>query len=373
MLSVTDLPGRTVHVVAPRHVDPRWPDPVDRARAIVATLDVLRPVTGSLVLDVASDRWNEQDGTLLPIDLHDQQRWAEQDLRELPAPTRTGRWPGAVWVDARDDELWMTARTYATASLGTRVLDDDERPLAEFDDGGTVITAALTSADVLTLRRTRPELLVTPVDERRRRGLRAVLAAEDDRRQRGRPAWFDDLDAYRGHRRRDRLDPWEPAPPQPHPADAFTVDLTVTTRVHDGREPARVVGHLGGGHTARPRTTDHLERFREGVFAVHLSAIAAGSFPDGGHRAECRVLSPSRRVTGRAASLLVDRTEGDLVDRGARPPLSDGWGMFIPWDGWSVHVERAAEEELSFSTPVSWVGETVADGTVTITLRLTRR
>ncbi|GAB3458345.1 hypothetical protein AB1207_20810 [Kineococcus endophyticus] len=373
MLSSTDLPGRTVHVVALRRVDPRWPDPVDRARAVVTTLDVLRPVTGSLVLDMASDRWSERDGTLLPIDLHDQQRWAEQDLRELPAPTRTGRWPGAVWVDARDDELWAAARTYATASLGTRVLDDDERPLAEFDDGGTVITAALTAAEVLTLRRTRPELLVAPADQRRRQELRAVLAAEGNRRDRGRPGWFDDLDAYLAHRRRDRLNRWEPAPPEPHAADAFTVDLTVATQVHDGREPARVVGHLGSGRTARPRTTDHLERIREGVFAIDLSAIAAGAFPDGGHRVECRVLSPSRRVTGRAASLLVDRTEGDLVDPGGRPPLRDGWGMFVPWDGWSVYVERAAEEELTFSTPVSWAGESVADGTVTITLRLTRR
>ena len=31
MLTRTDLPGRTVHVVAPRHVDPTWPDPIDRA------------------------------------------------------------------------------------------------------------------------------------------------------------------------------------------------------------------------------------------------------------------------------------------------------------------------------------------------------
>ncbi len=53
--------------------------------------------------------------------------------------------------------------------------------------------------------------------------------------------------------------------------------------------------------------------------------------------------------------------------------MRDGWGMFVPWDGWSVYVERAAEEELTFSTPVSWAGESVADGTVTITLRLTRR
>jgi hypothetical protein len=198
------------------------------------------------------------------------------------------------------------------------------------------------------------------------------VAAEDDRRERGRPGWFDSHNAYLAHRRRDRGNPWEPAPPGPHPADAFTVDLSVTTEVHDGREPARVVAHFGIEGDGRPRTTAHLDHIREGVFAVHLAAVTAGSFPDGGHRVACRVLSSSRRVTG-AASLLVDRTEGDLIDPGARPPLSDGWGMWVPWDGWSIYVERAAEDELTFSTPVSWAHPTRPDGTATVTLRISRR
>ncbi|WP_432521027.1 hypothetical protein [Kineococcus sp. SYSU DK006] len=339
----------------------------------MATLDVLRPVTGSLIIDLAADRWFEQGSSLLPIDLHEQQRWAENDLRELPAPTRTGRWPGAVWIDARDDALWTTARTYATASLGVRVLDDAEETLAEFDDGGAVITAALTAHEAAALRSRRPGLAVTPLDGLTRRRLQTSLAAEDERRRRGRPGWFDRHNAYLAHQRRQRQDPWEPAPPAPHPADAFSVDLSVTTEVHEGREPAQVVAGFGIGGGGRPRTTDHLERIREGVFAVHLAAVTAGSFPDGGHRVPCRVLSPSRRVTGAGASLLVDRTEGDLVDPGARPLLSDGWGMWIPWDGWSVYVERAAEDALAFSTPVSWTDPTRADGTATLTLRISRR
>lgn len=373
MLSPSDLPGRTVHVVAPRRVDPSWPDPVDRARAVVATLDVLRPVTASLVIDLAADRWVERDSSLLPIDLHDQQRWAENDLRELPAPTRTGRWPGAVWIDARDDALWTTARTYATASLGVRVLDDAENTLAEFDDGGAVITAALTTSEADLLRGRRPDVAVTALDGSTRRRLQASLTAEDDRRERGRPEWFDRRNAYLAHRRKDRENPWEPDPPGPHPADAFTVDLSVTTEVHDGHAPAQVVAHFGIGSDDRPRTTAHLDRIRAGAFAVHLAAVAAGSFPDGGHRVACRVLSPSRRVTGGAASLLVDRTEGDLTDPDARPPLSDGWGTWVPWDGWSVHVERAAEDELTFSTPVSWAHPARPDGTATVTLRISRR
>ncbi|MEZ0493828.1 hypothetical protein AB2L28_16440 [Kineococcus sp. TBRC 1896] len=383
MLSRSDLPGRLVHVVAPRRVDASWPDPTDRARAVVATLDVLRPVTTSLVVDLAADRWVEDDSSLLPVDLHPQQRWAEHDLRELPAPTRTGRWPGAVWIDAGDDALWVTARTYATASLGVRVLDAAENTLAEVDDGGTVITAALTAAEADLLRGRRPDVTVTPLDGLTRRRLQRGLDAEDDRRERGRPGWFDSHVAYLAHRRRDRENPWEPAPPEPHPADAFTVDLSVTTEVRRGREPALVVARFGVGGDGRPRTTAHLDRIRAGVFAVHLDAISAGSFPDGGHRVACRVLSPSRRVTGNAASLLVDRTEGDLVDPGARPPLHDGWGMWMPWDGWSVYVERAAEDELTFSAPVEWTGTVRArsappdparaDGTATVTLRLSRR
>jgi hypothetical protein len=80
----------------------------------------------------------------------------------------------------------------------------------------------------------------------------------------------------------------------------------------------------------------------------------------------------SRRVTGAAASLLVDRTEGDLIDPDARPPLSDGWVMWMPWDGWSIYVERAGEDELTFSTPVSWAHPTRADGNATVTLRISR-
>ncbi len=264
MLSVTDLPGRTVHVVAPRHVDPRWPDPVDRARAVVATLDVLRPVTGSLVLDVASDRWNERDGTLLPIDLHDQQRWAEQDLRELPAPTRTGRWPGAVWVDARDDELWMTARTYATASLGTRVLDDDERPLAEFDDGGTVITAALTSADVLTLRRparnswSHPWTSADAGDSERSWPRRTTAGSGVDRpgstTSTPTAATAGGTDSTRG------------SPRLRNPIRRTLSPSTSPSRpgVHDGREPARVVGTSAAGTPLDPAppTTSSASRGR---------------------------------------------------------------------------------------------------------------
>lgn len=386
MLSSTGLPGRTVHVVAPRRVNPIWPNPLDRARAVVATLDVLRPVATSLVVDLAADRWSERDDTLLPIALHDQQRWAEDDLRELPAPTRTGRWPGAVWIDAHDEALWSTARTYATASLGVRVLDDVEDTLAEVDDGGAVITAALTGTEADLLRDQHPDLTVAPLDDPTRRRLLRELAAEDDRRERGRPEWFDGHNAYLADQRRQREDPWEPAPPGPHPADAFTVDLSVTNEVHAGRPPAWVVAHFGVGSDGRPRTSAHLDRTRAGVFAVHLAAVSAGSFPDGGHRVDCRVLSGSRRLTGAAASLLVDRTEGDLIDPDARPPLHDGWGMWMPWDGWSVYVERAAEDELTFSTPVNWTGPTRgdaardpiddparADGTATVTLRLSRR
>lgn len=243
----------------------------------------------------------------------------------------------------------------------------------EFDDGGAVITAALTPTEVDQLRGVRPHLLVTPLDGSTRHRLQRSVAAEDDRRQRGRPGWYDSHNTYLAHQRRDRENQWEPAPPDPHPADAFTVDLCVTTEVHEGHAAARVVASFGVGGDGRPRTFAHLNRIREGVFAVQLAAVTAGSFPDGGHRVDCRVLSPSRRVTGKAASLLVDRPEGDLVDPGARPPLSDGWGMWIPWDGWSVYVQRAAEDELKFSTPVSWTSSTDPDGTATVTLRIKRR
>ncbi|WP_328293780.1 hypothetical protein OG218_13745 [Kineococcus sp. NBC_00420] len=69
MLSHSDLPGRTIHVIAPRQVNPSWPDPIDRARAVVATLDVLRPVTASLVIDLAADRWVEHGSSLSPIEV----------------------------------------------------------------------------------------------------------------------------------------------------------------------------------------------------------------------------------------------------------------------------------------------------------------
>lgn len=281
MLSRSELPGRTLHLVRPRRVDPAWPDPMDRARAVVAVLDVLRPVAGSLVIDLVSDRWVERDGSLLPIDLQDEQRWAENDLRELPAPTRTGRWPGAVWIDARDHDLWTTARTYATASLGVRVLDDTGTPLAEFDDGGAVLTAALTAAEANLLRGRRPDVLVTPLDYLARRTLHERMAAEDDRRERGRPEWLDGLNAIAAHRRRERDHPWEPDPPGPHPADDFTVDLSVTTEVHRDRTPARVVADFGVGRDSRPRTAAHLDRIRGGVSGVQPRGRDGGVVPRG--------------------------------------------------------------------------------------------
>ncbi len=286
MLSSTDLPGRTVHVVAPRRVDPRWPDP--RRSSASGRHDLGRPAAG-----------HRQSGVghgLRPLERTGRHAAAHRPARpaavgragpaQLPAPTRTGRWPGAVWVDARDDELWAAARTYATASLGTRVLDDDERPLAEFDDGGTVITAALTAAEVLTLRRTRPEL------PGRTRGPASTSGTPSGPGRGGEPQGPGSTGLGS-----TTSTPTRRRPAQPVGAGASGTPcgrcvhrrLTVATQVHDGREPARVVGHLGSGRTARPRTTDHLERIREGVFAIDLSAIAAGAFPDGGtaSSAEC--------------------------------------------------------------------------------------
>ncbi|GAB3598233.1 hypothetical protein GCM10027586_00080 [Kineococcus gypseus] len=395
MLTSSPSPERVLYAVEVGERD--W---LGAARVCVAVLEVLRPSAGALVLDVHTDRWSEQPAgahgpaAVLPFSLLEQQDWAEQELRELDAAGhlahRTGRWPGAVVVDPGVEEHWRLARTLATAALGVQVRDRGDRLLAELQDAGTVVTAALTGEEVEQLRRRVPRAAVRALSQDVRDRLQRALDAQARLRERGRAQQRAERAKQEWAEQAGRRSPRprievEAAPA--HPADDYAVSAEVRTQVLPGRPPARVVLRLSTGRFERPREHDELAHVHEGVFAVSLYAISSGVFPDGEQLLACRVLSASRWLIGERATLVADVPGGELLVGTGRPPLSDGWGLWMPWDGWSVWVERAGEETFAFETPVSWstgsgvvsaAGSAVGggqepDGIARVTLRLHRR
>lgn len=360
MLVDSAWPDRTVHVVTPAADDHDW---LAVPRLCTAVLDLHRADAGTAVIDLASDRWVAipQDGRggsgpleVFRYDLVEQQQWAEDDLRALPLPRTGGRWADAVITDVQDEEQWALTLTCSTATLGLRLLDAHGRTLAVLEDAGAVITVALSVDEARRLAAAAPSATIHPLDDATRlRGL-SLLAEQAELRERGRPEHVRHLLARDAERRRQRAEDASWRSPHRHPADDYRVEVSVTTRPLPGRPAATARVQLRSARLGPLRLHDSRDRIHDGVFPISLHALSAGVWPDGGEILPCYLHADSQRVTGDHAVLVGDVPGRDLVPGSGRPPLSDGWGMFVPWAGWSMWVENAAEDDVVITTPVSW-------------------
>ncbi|NAZ80959.1 hypothetical protein GTR02_03910 [Kineococcus sp. R8] len=387
MLLTSQFADREVHVVVASDLS-SGDDWLDRPRAVVATLDTVRPAAASMVIDLHSDRWVAipddgwgGSGPRVPsrYDLAEQQSWAEEDLRALQLLRRTGRWPDAVVVDVSDETQWNLARTYATASLGVHVYDHYDRLLATIEDAGAVITAALTPQDVIRLRRAlhpassdatsaKPVATVRVLDEPTRQRSNGLLEQQATLRDEGRPRWLAEQERYDSFQARSaREDSFTSFGvvagdrPPAHPADDYTVDVLVTTHPLPARPPASISVQLRTARLGPLRTHDHQERIYGGVFAISLHALSPGLWPEGQELLPCQLHATSTRVTGTHAVVVADVPSRPLPGTG-RPPLHDGWGMWMPWAGWSIWIEQPGEDTLVLTAPVSWTYDPAVTG-----------
>lgn len=387
MLLTSQFADRAVHAVTAGDLS-SGDDWLDRPRAVVATLDTVRPAAASMVIDLHSDRWVAipddgwgGNGPRVPsrYDLAEQQSWAEEDLRALQLPRRAGRWPDAVVLDVSDQTQWDLARTYATASLGVLVYDHHERLLATIEDAGAVITAALTPQEVTQLRQAlhlassdstsaKSVATVLALDEPTRQQLSGLLEQQATLREEGRPGWLAEKERYDSFQARSaREDPFTsfgvPTGDRPpaHPADDYTVEVAVTTHPLPARPPATITVQLRSARLGPLRTHDHRVRIHGGVFAISLYALSPGLWPEGQELLPCHVHATSTRVTGTHAVVVADVPSKPLPGTG-RPPLHDGWGMWMPWPGWSIWIEQAGEDTLVLTAPVSWTFDPALTG-----------